>query len=316
MGFEIRKKSGRIFDGSKLNVPGQGIYNVLKQTNNINKVKRKEDSVGDTLPTPTPSSTPQPTPTPSPPCWSAGFTLNIYYNPLLPTSYQVLPFFDSGFIFNGKPIYTTNPEPFNMYFDGVNWIFDYLTDTVSIGTTPIQTFTFTVGVRTETAFTSCGDSNYICVTVCDEFGCSSSTFFEYSLNGNIRWTPSPSSGTYINYSAETNDYVLWVTGELPYPIGVLSGLTSNDYPVGDFIPVSTYTAMTSTLGYCSGESICNCTTFIGDTGDDTIRYLDCNGIINEQFILSGQSINKCIIDRDYVSLSGNTSTDECYTSCP
>lgn len=30
MGLQSRKKSGRVFDGSKLNVDGQGIYNVQK----------------------------------------------------------------------------------------------------------------------------------------------------------------------------------------------------------------------------------------------------------------------------------------------
>ena len=42
MGFENRKKSGRIFSGSKLNVPGQGIYSVVKQSVGPNQNNQKD----------------------------------------------------------------------------------------------------------------------------------------------------------------------------------------------------------------------------------------------------------------------------------
>jgi len=65
MGLVNRKKSGYRFAGSKLNVPGQGIY-VVKDTpqdpvsiNGINKTPAKR-------PTPTPSPKPPVTPTPTP----------------------------------------------------------------------------------------------------------------------------------------------------------------------------------------------------------------------------------------------------------
>lgn len=65
MGFEQRKKSGNILAGSKLNVEGQGIYNV-KVIKGLTKVLPKPIEVNGGIPptpTPTPSVTPTVTPT-------------------------------------------------------------------------------------------------------------------------------------------------------------------------------------------------------------------------------------------------------------
>ena len=74
MGLTERKKSGRLFDGSKLNVNGQGIYNVERNSFITKNIK---ESLGENIcdvvklltPTPTPrpapTNTPTPTPTPS-----------------------------------------------------------------------------------------------------------------------------------------------------------------------------------------------------------------------------------------------------------
>jgi len=58
MGLTSRNKSGNLFAGSRLNVPGQGIYNVKKSEGDKLGVK--------TSFSPRPSPTPSPTPTPSP----------------------------------------------------------------------------------------------------------------------------------------------------------------------------------------------------------------------------------------------------------
>jgi len=68
MGLQNRKKSGKVFDGSKLNVPGQGIYNVFKGGNRF--TKKIDENLGKPLsqlisPTPTSSVTPTPTTTPT-----------------------------------------------------------------------------------------------------------------------------------------------------------------------------------------------------------------------------------------------------------
>lgn len=76
MGLDFRKRSGRVFDGSKLNVDGQGIYNVNKGSS-FTKIAPKADQIGKPLsqlitptpslpPTSTPTNTPTPTVTPTP----------------------------------------------------------------------------------------------------------------------------------------------------------------------------------------------------------------------------------------------------------
>lgn len=74
MGLDFRKRSGKVFDGSKLNVEGQGIYNVFKGSSFV-KISPKDSQIGKPLselitPTPTPSitstNTPTPTETPAP----------------------------------------------------------------------------------------------------------------------------------------------------------------------------------------------------------------------------------------------------------
>lgn len=83
MGLIRRNKSGRFIGGSKLNVPGQGIYTVVRQPNDkltigpkleppyvvpepTPKQKDKIPITPTPTPTPTPSFTPTPTPTPTP----------------------------------------------------------------------------------------------------------------------------------------------------------------------------------------------------------------------------------------------------------
>jgi len=55
MGLVDRKKSGKIFDGSKLNVEGQGIYNVFK--GGVSFTKFKKETIGKPLPVTTTTTT-------------------------------------------------------------------------------------------------------------------------------------------------------------------------------------------------------------------------------------------------------------------
>ena len=64
MGLISRNKSGNLFAGSRLNVPGQGIYNIKKSEGDKIGVKTSFSPRPSTTPTPTPSPTPTPTPTP------------------------------------------------------------------------------------------------------------------------------------------------------------------------------------------------------------------------------------------------------------
>lgn len=64
MGLVRRNKSGSILGGSKLIVPGLGIYTV-KNTPNEKVVIKSQNLRSHSRPTPTPSSTEIPTPTPT-----------------------------------------------------------------------------------------------------------------------------------------------------------------------------------------------------------------------------------------------------------
>ena len=64
MGRNLRKKSGNLFAGSKLNVSGQGIYTVKAFTGYKLQVDEQKNRVP--RPSQTPSNTPNPTPTITP----------------------------------------------------------------------------------------------------------------------------------------------------------------------------------------------------------------------------------------------------------
>ena len=73
MGLARRNKSGRDFAGSKLNVPGQGIFSVVRSPNDKSKIRGKGVQISGVKqetptisPKPIPSSTPQVSPTPTP----------------------------------------------------------------------------------------------------------------------------------------------------------------------------------------------------------------------------------------------------------
>lgn len=65
MGLIRRNKSGRFIGGSRLNVPGQGIYTVVRQPNDKDPIKSQLERIPRPSQTPTPSVTPTITPTPS-----------------------------------------------------------------------------------------------------------------------------------------------------------------------------------------------------------------------------------------------------------
>ena len=67
MGLARRNKSGRDFAGSKLNVPGQGIFSVIRSPNDKSKIRGKGIEItGVKSETPKISPKPIPTPTPTP----------------------------------------------------------------------------------------------------------------------------------------------------------------------------------------------------------------------------------------------------------
>jgi hypothetical protein len=66
VGLTSRKRSGKSFAGSRLNVPGQGIYTVKNTDGDKLDIKQQLDRTPRPSQTPTPSVTPTITPTPTP----------------------------------------------------------------------------------------------------------------------------------------------------------------------------------------------------------------------------------------------------------
>lgn len=59
------KSSDKLIGGSRLNVPGQGVFSIKKSPNDIIPIKKIGDENPRPTPTPTPNITPTSTPTPS-----------------------------------------------------------------------------------------------------------------------------------------------------------------------------------------------------------------------------------------------------------
>ena len=252
---------------------------------------------------------PTPTPTPSPSeCWQSGFTWTFTGLGFSPETYGILPFFDSGYSLNDKPIYNTNPLYFTIYWDGSNWIFDNLYDSIIISnTTPIGN---TDLGEFGSGYTECGETNFICVEFCEENqSCQTITYFKSISSGITIWTGVEGSYPILTYSSDTSEFVVLSGGT--EVLGTLSGLTENDYPVGSFTPVSPFTAITTSLGVCSNDFQCHCQSFTADTGDDTIKYINCDGLLTFQNISSGDTFSACTIQGYHDSMSG-TST---YAGC-
>lgn len=78
MGLIKRNRSGKYIGGSKLNVPGQGIYTVVRQPNDKDPIKSQLERIPRPSQTPTPSITPTLTPTPTLPeiCYLSTEDLN------------------------------------------------------------------------------------------------------------------------------------------------------------------------------------------------------------------------------------------------
>lgn len=66
MGLERRKKSNRDFGGSKLNVPGQGIFTVERSPNDKIHIHKQIGRIPRPTKTPTITQGETPTPTPTP----------------------------------------------------------------------------------------------------------------------------------------------------------------------------------------------------------------------------------------------------------
>ena len=247
-------------------------------------------------------------------CWLSGFTFSINQPEEVsgPDFIVYITFINSGTVLNGKPVFIQEFFGSKIYWDGNNWVFyDWANDEVIVIGSESPLGTFSVNGITGTTF--CSDYDYICLSACTEESCGELTFIKHSVSGETVWLSPFFEETELSiYYDEEPDLFVLLSGDTIG--GVLSGLTSSDNPVGVFSTSSPFTSIVTTLGYCEGPN-CDCISFTAETGDDTIRYLDCGYNLNIVDILSGETFSGCVINGQFEILSGNTTVDLCDNPC-
>ncbi len=249
----------------------------------------------------------------NPPCWENGFQLNIV-DDVNDTSTQ-LYYYNSGMIMNGQPVFVTtldDPYASNIYWTGNEWVFIEL-ESPEIPTTmfttesPIGDFSLT-GAITFSGFTSCGFSNDLCLTICP----TPSTCYESSyiqvISGGTTVYLSTNNNSVIYYDIFNDDWALEVSNTV---VGKLTGMTQTELPFGSWV-TNTYDSIDSIRGECPPS--CTCITF---TAQDTsqVNWMDCNGLINYQTLLSGESIDVCVANNNYNLGSGSVTVGACTQNC-
>lgn len=252
------------------------------------------------LPTPTPTPTPSSTPSL---CGQEELIMYVFAIGDPVDTYQMIPFASTGTIINGKDSYTSYPNPITIYWNGSEWILDYLVGSTTLSgatTNPFGDFAFNNGFADYSGYTICGKADYLCVEYCDT-SCSTFTYTQISSSGNTIWLGNGSR--FIAYSASSSTYVLSESNGTI--IGTLTGLTENDLPVGLYNPVAPYTAITVSSGVCSNLLTCNCDSYIATSAQATIVYMDCNGERQEVLLNSGETTTYCYAQIYSYILSGS-----------
>jgi YVTN family beta-propeller protein len=269
-----------------------------------------EDCNCSNVPIPSPTPTPTPSSTPAP-CWENGFVANVYQEVQInPGDYLKIPFEKTGTIINGKPYYSSYSFGFTIYWDGVQWVIYSLfaNTTFPLGSTPLGEFAFDFGENLTTGFTECGSSCIICVNKCADKFCEQNLYFESFLSGNTVYSPYDESELVIIYSSETQSWVLFEPSTEMIN-GELTGLTSNDCPIGQFIPTFPLTSLETSEGYCPSQT-CDCIRFTSQDSGATINYFDCDGVV-QNIQLGAVPVTACVFDNQYLIVSGSSSVDYC-----
>jgi hypothetical protein len=221
------------------------------------------------------------------PCWYSGLTLFVEFE----TNFYVGLVFEPTYQFlNGYPIFYClfSEETYNLYWTGTNWVLSNLTDPIDVlelffeTTEPIGPFIYTL-FDPFTGNSVCEVYQYIAVERCPILTeCVTDFFF-----------PCYTSSTEIQYTNLTNDFLYydgtdWVYRYNDVEIASLSGLTSNDAPIGswEIIDVINFTSVTSQNVFDLLPKGCNCFSLIQDCtpsciDETTFTYIDCYGVINE-----------------------------------
>jgi hypothetical protein len=249
----------------------------------------------------------------NPPCWENGFQLNIV-DDVNDTSTQ-LYYYNSGMIMNGQPVFVTtldDPYASNIYWTGNEWVFIELESpeiptTIFTTESPIGDFS-AAGAITFSGFTSCGFSNDLCLTICPTpSSCYESSYVQVISGASIVYL-STNNNSVIYYDNSNDYWALEISNTL---VGNLTGVTQTELPIGSWV-TSTYDSIDSIRGECPPS--CTCITFTAQD-DAQVNWMDCNGLINSQNLLSGESIDVCVANNNYNLGSGSVTVGACTQNC-
>jgi hypothetical protein len=262
------------------------------------------------------------------PCWYSGFTF--WFLPAVetsPTTYEAVPFVNTGQNLNGFPIFRSLVDEgkiYNIFYDGNDWIFRFnssSTDTPFNFTNGGLIGNFTIDIEGGlSGYTECNNNPLLCVTTCvQNEDCVVSTYSD-TLSGTTKLYLSnfdlTSRLVYYNsnweiYSADTR-------------IAILTGLTNNDIPIGTWTPnTPSLTGLTTSLFESCASITCSSYSASTTANSATIKVVDCSFVISDETtITSGITYSGCAITVDasldpaIVQVSGDTEYGSFTGTCP
>jgi hypothetical protein len=246
------------------------------------------------------------------PCWLTGFTFSS--NSLL-GGITNLDFYPSSLYFNGYPLFYNSVTNSNIYFDGINWVFNNLDNypteaQMFTGITPLNNYDFSYGGSNLVGTTSCKKMTNICSKYQDGMFAINTEFYTFELGGLTYYYSILPSTYQISYSGG-----VWKFTDSSTVLATLSGVSSSEVPIGTWDMIVGDSLQTD-LGFCLYD--CNCISFTGDSDFNKFNFVTCNGQNVSQSLDSGSSGNLCIYDNRVVittGFTGATYSGVCETPC-
>ena len=248
------------------------------------------------------------------PCYYNGIQLNVGAgNGIFSQIYLV----NSGLDVNGQPLFVSTQfgADLNFYWTGSEWVLigtenPSTPTTLFTSTDPIGDFSSIgqSGPIQISGFTSCGESNTVCVQICDS-GCTTNTYTQLNNNGIISYINNLTNSS-IQWNLVSSAWELIVSSTV---VGKLFFLTQDDLPVGTgWLPSNPSVTITSTQGECIPE--CLCSGLTANTAS-IVSWMDCDGVITEINMVSGQTLDICVANNNFQIDSGDVDVLPCSSPC-
>jgi hypothetical protein len=206
---------------------------------------------------------------------------------------------------------STSLITWNIYWDGSQWILDYLDGTtpiIGVTNSPLGIFQFESDVNFFIfGEIICGQSNGLCGTLCTSQSCEEFSFLEGISSGTTFWQ-SVNSSYGIVYSAESNYYVFY-EGSVDNVIGILPVSSENELPIGPFEQLVGYTSFETLSGSCIPN--CVCANFVANTPETIVKYTNCNGISETVDMSITPDFTACTLENNFSVIQGGVTIFGC-----